>query len=102
MALDHVIFTSRVGVRSFAAALRKHRKDVRLLGGTVIIAAGAGTAMLLSEHGLRADVVPSSPGSGGILQWLGQTAGKLFLWFNTLTGVMLPPCCSIVALFMTA
>ena len=76
---DHVIFTSRVGVRSFAAALRSRQKDVRLLGRAVITAAGAGTAMLLSEHSLRADVVPSNPGSEGILRCLGQRPGREIL-----------------------
>ncbi len=78
-AFDHVIFTSRVGVKSFVAALEAHGRDVRVMAETTITAAGAGTAMLLSEHGLRADIVPKEPGSSGILHGMGDLSGSSVL-----------------------
>jgi len=63
-----VIFTSRVGVQSFFAAVAEGGHDARILAGTQIIAAGAGTALRLCEHGVVADAVPTNAGSDGILE----------------------------------
>ncbi|MHC4563176.1 MAG: uroporphyrinogen-III C-methyltransferase [Planctomycetota bacterium] len=65
--VDVAVFTSRVGASSFFAELHSLGLDSRLLAGATIVAAGAGTAMRLAEFGLRADVVPSDPGSRAIL-----------------------------------
>ncbi|MFH1732365.1 MAG: uroporphyrinogen-III C-methyltransferase [Planctomycetota bacterium] len=76
---DWVIFTSRVGVRSFFAALETQGTDARLLGVTQIAAAGAGTAQSLREHGIVADVVPSHSGSDGILDALAKPGQVLLV-----------------------
>jgi len=73
-AFAWVIFTSKVGVRSFFAALEELGRDARLLGSARIVAAGAGTASELRARGLLADAVPAEPGSRGILQALGAAA----------------------------
>jgi uroporphyrinogen III methyltransferase / synthase len=64
---EHVIFTSRVGVRSFFALLEENGLDARALAGTHIATAGTGTDLLLREYGVRADTVPEEVGSAGIL-----------------------------------
>jgi uroporphyrin-III C-methyltransferase len=63
----HAIFTSRVGVDSFFAALTRRDLDSRVLAGCKVIAAGGGTAERLAERGVRADRVPEVGGSPGIL-----------------------------------
>ncbi|MHC4591570.1 MAG: uroporphyrinogen-III C-methyltransferase [Planctomycetota bacterium] len=76
---DHVVFTSKMGVRSFLDALEDYASDARLLAGATLVAAGAGTAMRLQEHGLLADVVPLDGGSEGILASLAQVPGSRVL-----------------------
>jgi uroporphyrinogen III methyltransferase/synthase len=69
---DRVIFTSKAGVKSFFEAIEGDSLDARLLAGTTIVVAGAGTGLTLAEYGLRADAVASRPGSQGILLASGE------------------------------
>lgn len=69
-AFSHIIFTNRLGVRSFLAALKEKGYDGRLLNGTTLVVTGAGTADCLAKGGLRADIVPDDPSSRGILSSL--------------------------------
>jgi uroporphyrinogen III methyltransferase/synthase len=73
------IFTSRIGVTSFFTRLADAGLDARVLAGTTVIAAGAGTAMRLADHGVRADAVPDDPGSRGILASVPQSLGCVVL-----------------------
>lgn len=80
-AFDCVIFTSRLGVNSFFAALTGAGLDCRILAGKRLVAAGAGTEAFLSERGLRADAVPvaDEAGSAGILQVIGNPRSVLLV-----------------------
>ena len=69
-AFSHIIVTSRLGARSFLAALAEQGHDVRLLHGTTLVTTGEGTAQRLAEGGLRTDIVPDDPSSRGILSSL--------------------------------
>ena len=53
-----LVFSSRVGVACFFAALRREGRDVRAIGGARIAAVGPSTAAALAERGLRVDFVP--------------------------------------------
>lgn len=57
---DVVALTSPNGVRELVAALLRDDRDVRELHDATIAAVGPGTARVLREHGLRADVVPDT------------------------------------------
>ena len=74
-----VVFTSKVGVASFFAALDDHGRDARALAGARIVAAGAGTEERLLEFGLRADASPVEGGSDGILSVAGLLASQTVL-----------------------
>jgi uroporphyrinogen III methyltransferase/synthase len=74
-----VIFTSKVGVHSFFAALKQRDLDSRTLSGSRIVAAGAGTALALGEHGIHADAVPAEGGSAGILKSMEGERGAVLL-----------------------
>ena len=74
-----VVFTSPVGARSFFAALRGHGADGRLLAGSKVMVAGAGTAGQVEEFGILADAVPAEAGSPGILKGLGAGGGERML-----------------------
>lgn len=76
---DHAIFTSRVGVTSFFQLLTAQGLDARRLAGLTVIAAGAGTAMRLQEHGIRADIAPEDAGSRGILASIDPSARAVLL-----------------------
>lgn len=65
---DAVVFTSKVGVRSFFEAVAGVGLDSRILAGRTVTTAGAGTAMQLLDYGIVADAVAAAPGSAGILQ----------------------------------
>jgi uroporphyrinogen III methyltransferase/synthase len=67
---DWLIFTSRLGVRSFFTALAEHHLDTRVFTQARILAAGSGTSFELSRQGILADVVAREPGSRGILEAL--------------------------------
>ncbi len=57
---DVIAVTSPNGVRELVAGLLRDDRDVRELHGATIAAVGPGTARVLREHGLRADVVPET------------------------------------------
>jgi uroporphyrinogen III methyltransferase/synthase len=57
---DVVAVTSPNGVRELVAALLRDDRDLRELHGATIAAVGPGTARVLREFGLRADVVPET------------------------------------------
>jgi uroporphyrinogen-III synthase len=76
---DWLVFTSKVGVGAFFAALVERGLDARITAGTRVVAAGAGTADKLRERSVRADSVPAEPGSRGILSALGHLDGARIL-----------------------
>ena len=53
-----ICLTSPNGAHLLLEGLQAHGRDGRSLGGAVLAAIGPGTAQALSEHGLKADVVP--------------------------------------------
>ncbi len=55
---DLVCLTSPVGVHELFARLDADGRDARALAGLRVAAIGPGTARALTEHGVRADVVP--------------------------------------------
>jgi uroporphyrinogen III methyltransferase/synthase len=57
-AYSLVCLTSPNGVRLLFEALAAAGRDARALAGATVAAIGPGTAAALSEHGIRADVVP--------------------------------------------
>lgn len=57
---DVVAVTSPNGVRELVSALLRDDRDVRELHGATVAAVGPGTARVLRELGLRADVVPET------------------------------------------
>jgi uroporphyrin-III C-methyltransferase len=71
-----VIFSSRLAVRSFMAAMARRETDARTLAGTGIIAAGSGVAQCLREHLLHADMIEDNPEALG---WLDQVANQTVL-----------------------
>ncbi len=75
---SHAIFTSRVGVDSFFAALDESDLDARVLAGCTVIAAGGGTAERLRERGVHADRVPGIGGRRGILNEI-EDPGEVLL-----------------------
>jgi uroporphyrinogen III methyltransferase/synthase len=77
---DWAVFTSRSGARSFMSRVWAEGLDARILGGVRVVAAGRGTAELLSEHGIRADGIPRLEGSEGILGELPESrVGRVLL-----------------------
>jgi uroporphyrinogen III methyltransferase/synthase len=75
-AFSRIVFTSKVGVASFFEALAGRGMDARALAGARIVAAGAGTALRLRAFGIGADAVPTAAGARGILEVLGDVAGR--------------------------
>lgn len=69
-----LIFTSANGVEHFFRRLALAGKDTRALGYARIAAIGAATAAKLTEHGIRADVVPGEYRAEAVLEAL---QGKL-------------------------
>ncbi|MBF6621448.1 MAG: uroporphyrinogen-III C-methyltransferase [Patulibacter sp.] len=59
-AFDVIALTSPNGVRELVASLLRDDRDVRELHAATIAAVGPGTARVLREVGLRADVVPET------------------------------------------
>ncbi|MFA4928673.1 MAG: uroporphyrinogen-III C-methyltransferase, partial [Patulibacter sp.] len=57
---DVIALTSPNGVRELVAALLRDDRDLRELHAATIAAVGPGTARVLREFGLRADVVPET------------------------------------------
>ncbi|MGE4286682.1 MAG: uroporphyrinogen-III C-methyltransferase [Phycisphaerae bacterium] len=68
----YVVITSKVSARLLLDAVRASNHDMRLFRGTAVIVAGLGTAQVVSEYGIRADIIPDDIGSAGILS---QTEG---------------------------
>ncbi|WP_349239750.1 uroporphyrinogen-III C-methyltransferase [Patulibacter sp. SYSU D01012] len=58
--VDVLAITSPNGARELVAALLRSGRDLRDLYGTTIAAVGPGTARVLREHGLHADLVPET------------------------------------------
>lgn len=54
-----IVFTSANGVRFFMRHLAERGGDGRALAGVGLACVGEGTAKVLAEHGLRADLVPA-------------------------------------------
>jgi len=57
---DYIVFTSANGVKAFISHLRRLKKDIRCLNGTVIAALGEITAQVLREHLLFPKIVPAT------------------------------------------
>jgi uroporphyrinogen III methyltransferase/synthase len=53
-----IVFTSQNGVDRFFETLTAHDADARAIGAARVAAIGERTAQRLSDHGVRADVVP--------------------------------------------
>lgn len=58
--VDVLAVTSPNGVRELVAALLRSARDLRSLDGILVAAVGPGTARVLREHGLLADLVPET------------------------------------------
>jgi uroporphyrinogen III methyltransferase/synthase len=63
-----IIFTSANGVRFFMRRLRETGRDLRDMKGIRICTIGPATAFTLAEMGLRADLVPESYISEGVVR----------------------------------
>ena len=72
--LDWIVFTSPNGVARFLDRLEAGPGDVRLLAGAKLAAIGPATAERLREYHLRADVVPDTHTSEGLLAAFGSEA----------------------------
>ncbi|MGN0632437.1 MAG: uroporphyrinogen-III C-methyltransferase [Oscillospiraceae bacterium] len=57
---DTIIFTSANGAQIFFENMKKHRVDIRRLGGVRFAVIGSGTARELEKHGIFADIIPES------------------------------------------
>ena len=55
---DIIVFTSPNGVTSFFRTLNTIGGDSRALGGRIVAAMGPGTASVLLQFGIRADIIP--------------------------------------------
>ncbi len=58
--IDWLVFTSKNGVEAFFKGFAESRLDVRCLSGCRIAAIGGGTAELLRNYGLYADLIPDA------------------------------------------
>ena len=67
---DWLVFTSSNGVRRFMERLFSVGRDVRALGNVQLAAIGPSTAETLAEYHLRADVIPDSFRSEGLVEAL--------------------------------
>lgn len=76
MGTDWFIFTSRHGVEAFWKDLEDYGLDIRSAAGTRFAALGENTAKCLRKHGIQADLVPDSPGSGALAQQLSGQVDK--------------------------
>jgi uroporphyrinogen III methyltransferase/synthase len=77
---DWLVFTSGNGVRFFLKRLFHLGRDVRALGHLRLAAIGPGTAQVLTEYHLRADLIPRSFRSESLSEALaGPAAGKRVL-----------------------
>lgn len=78
-AFSDAVFTSRIGVGSFFAALADSKSDARALAPCRVIAAGGGTALRLRDFGVRADAAGDPGGSDGIISALGNPSRRRIL-----------------------
>lgn len=76
---DWLMLTSVNGVRCFFDALNAQGKDSRALGGVKIAVVGSKTADALADHGLRADVVPTTFAQEGVLEAMSDVTGQRVL-----------------------
>ena len=77
--LDWVIFSSVPGVERFFAALAAADRDARAFAGTRVAAVGPATAAALTDHGLRADLVPEEGTAATLAAAIGPGTGRI-LW----------------------
>lgn len=75
-AVDVLAVTSPNGARELIAALLGSGRDLRDLHGTMIAAVGPGTARVLREHGLLADVVPETFTGEALAAAIGPAGGR--------------------------
>ncbi len=71
---DWLVFTSSNGVRFFLKRLEELGRDLRVLGHLKLAAIGPSTAASLTEARLRADLVPDSQRSEGMVEALRHEA----------------------------
>lgn len=76
-----VVVTSPNGAERLLAAVDAAGGDARAFGGVTLAAIGPGTARVLADHGLRADVVPAEYVAESLLAAIGDppTAGARLL-----------------------
>jgi len=73
-AFDWIIFTSANGVEAFFSALADAGLDARSLAGRRIAAMGSATAERLAAFGVRADLVPATFTTEGLVESLAAQA----------------------------
>ena len=77
---DLICLTSPTGVRLLFERLARAGRDARALGSARIAAIGPGTAAVLSEYGISADIVPEEFTAEGLLSRLeGQPASRVLV-----------------------
>jgi uroporphyrinogen III methyltransferase/synthase len=81
-AHDGVIVSSRNGVDALVDGLVRAGHDVRVLAGKTILAVGRSTAAACAERGLRADIVPPSPRTEGMIEALREHGGLTQRWLH--------------------
>ena len=64
---DLVVVSSPNGARELFVRLAESRQDARVFAGCRVAAIGPGTASALSDHGLRADIVPGRSVAEGLV-----------------------------------
>ena len=75
-SFDWLVFTSGNGVRHFFDRLGALGLDLRALGGVRVASIGPSTTEALADHKLKADLVPGSHRSEGLVEaLLGRVAG---------------------------
>ncbi len=82
---DWVVFTSVNGVEAFFSRMKLLKKDARIFAGKKIAVIGEATALALEAFGLKADLMPESFTSEGLLKAFQHTSlcGKAFLMART-------------------
>ena len=79
-SFDWLIFTSTNGVHHFLDRLESLGLDLRALGSVKVAAIGPSTAEALARYRLKADLVPASHRSEGLIEALGErVAGRRVL-----------------------
>jgi uroporphyrinogen III methyltransferase/synthase len=73
-AFDLLCVTSPTGVQALFERLDAAGRDARALSGMTVAAIGPGTARALTEHGVRADVVPERAVAEGLADALAGVA----------------------------